>query len=98
MPTTTQEKSVLSSVHLPLLRDMFPKTLNISVSDAAGVIGWQCGSLKNELARPHPILRSVKIGRRRMVPLVDLARYLDGLSTATTPPKSMGRPRKGGGQ
>lgn len=83
-----------TSVHLPLLRDMFPNTLNISVAETARVIGWTPGSLRNEIAKLP--LRSVKIGRRRMVPIAELARFLDErLKAASRPP--MGRPRKSGG-
>jgi hypothetical protein len=73
---------------------MFPNTLNISVAETARVIGWTPGSLRNEIAKLP--LRSVKIGRRRMVPIAELARFLDErLKAASRPP--MGRPRKSGG-
>jgi hypothetical protein len=91
MPTVQKD-----SIHLPILREMFPKQLNLFIPDAAAVIGWAAGSLRNNLRSSRPILRAVKIGRNRMVPLVTLAAYLDGL-TDVADTKPMGRPRKSGG-
>ncbi len=88
------------SVHLPILREMFPQKVNLSVAEAAGLIGWTPASLKNALApgRRTPLLRSVKIGRLRVVPIVALADFLDERLAASAVPKTpMGRPRKSGG-
>lgn len=86
------------SPHLALLRSMFPQQVTISVSDAARVIDWAPTSLINNLSRPRPLFRSLKIGDRRVVSIVDLAGFLDARAEAATQPtKPTGRPRRGAG-
>jgi hypothetical protein len=92
MLTTAQD----TSVHLPLLRDMFPHTLNLSVADAARVIGWAPGSLRNAISKHTAPLRCTQVGRRRMVPVIEVARFLDERLAASAR-AHMGRPRKSGG-
>lgn len=86
------------SPHLSLLREMFPQQITISVAEAARTIDWAPTSLVNNLSRPRPLFRSLKIGDRRVVSLIDLAAFLDARAEAATQPtKPAGRPRRGAG-
>lgn len=68
-----------ASPHLPLLQAMFPQKLMLSADEVARVMGWAVTSLRANLSGPAPILRTVKVGGRRMMFVVAVARYLDAL-------------------
>ena len=66
----------------------------LSVEQAARAAGLALGTLRNEIALGIFPVRTIKLGRRRLIPLTDLATYLDSL---TAPAPRPGRPRKQGG-
>lgn len=68
-----------ASPHLPLLQAMFPQKLMLSADEVARVLGWAVTSLRANLSGPTPILRTVKVGGRRMMFVVAVAQYLDAL-------------------
>ena len=78
------------SSNLDLLRLQYPGQVFLALDDAAAAMARPAKSVKNAFylgTLPFPTL---KIGRRRVVALADLAAYLD---TLTTPAPRPGRPR-----
>lgn len=78
--------------NLDLLRLQYPGQVFLALDDAAAAMARPAKSVKNDFylgVLPFP---TAKIGRRRVVSLVDLAAYLDSL-TAPAPARGPGRPR-----
>lgn len=76
--------------NLDLLRLQYPGQVFLALDDAAAAMARPAKSVKNDFylgVLPFP---TVKIGRRRVVAIGDLAAYLDSL---TTPARGPGRPR-----
>ena len=83
MPTNT-------SRNLDLLQRLLPGQAVASLKDVARVRTASIKTIQNEiLAGTFPV-RTLKIGRRRVVSILDLADYLD---TLTQPAPRPGRPR-----
>lgn len=91
---------------LDLLVRQFPGAAAIPLRQAGPCIGLDWRTLANREAQGRPILRSIKVGGRRMVKLLDLAAYIDSLGQPAEPPaasppapapqakRGPGRPRK----
>ena len=77
---------------LGILQEAFPKKLFLSINDAAAALSRSPGALRNEISLGRFPVRTVKIGRRRLVPIISLAHYMDSLVDGKPQP---GRPRAG---
>ena len=84
-------------MHMPtsldLLLKQFPGKLFLSVAEAGRAEGRCPKTTRNEIALGVYPVKTVKIGRRRLIPIVEFASYLDSL---TTPKAGVGRPRNSG--
>ncbi len=77
---------------LDLLLKQFPGKLFLSVQET-GIASGRCGkTVRNEITLGVFPVKTVKIGRRRLVPIADLAAWLDTI----TDPNPVGRPRSSG--
>ena len=80
----------MPSQNLDLLVRQFPGKILLSLSEA-GLATGRCGkTVRNEIALGIFPVQTVKVGKRRLVPIAALAEYLDSL---TTPSRGPGRPR-----
>ena len=79
-----------ASKSLALLTQLFPGQALLSIEQAAHACGQSKGTFYNECARGTFPVATIRIGRRRVVPVEALAAYLDSL---TTPAPRPGRPR-----
>ena len=75
---------------LELLLKQFPGKLFLSVAEVGRAEGRCPKTTRNEIALGIYPVKTVKIGRRRLIPIVEFASYLDSL---TTPAPRPGRPR-----
>ena len=75
---------------LALLVQQYPGRVFLSVAETAHATGQSHCTIRNEIALGIFPVRTIKLGRRRLIPLTDLATYLD---TLTTPAPRPGRPR-----
>lgn len=80
-----------TSRNLELISRAYPGQALLSIPDAARVLGISHQKIKNDLLLGRFPVPTVKIGSRRLVPAIDLASYLDSLTTA--PRRGPGRPR-----
>ena len=75
--------------NLDLLLKQFPGKLFLSVKET-GIASGRCEkTVRNEIALGVFPVQTLKIGRRRLVPITDLAAWLDTI----TDPNPVGRPR-----
>ncbi len=79
-----------TSRNLELLRQLFPGQALLSISDSAQACAISQKKVRKDIAAGVFPVRTLKIGRRRLVAVADLADYLDSL---TTPAPGPGRPR-----
>jgi len=84
---------------LELLSRAFPGRLRVSVSDAAGVLGYRPQTARNRLCAGRFPVPSHKDGRRRYVLVADLVAYLGALRATDEAlpkpvPRRRGRPTK----
>ena len=77
---------------LELLVRQFPGKLFLSVKETGLASGRSPKTVRNEIALGVFPVKSVKIGRRRLIPIADLAAWLD----AVIDPNPVGRPRSSG--
>jgi hypothetical protein len=82
--------SINTSRNLELLQRLLPGQAVASLKDVARVRTASIKTIQNEVAAGTFPVRTIKIGRRRVVSILDLADYLDSL---TTPAPGPGRPR-----
>ena len=82
--------STNTSRNLELLQQLLPGQAFASLSDVARVRAGSIKTIQKEVAEGRFPIPTVKIGRRRLVPILALAEYLD---TLTTPAPGPGRPR-----
>ncbi|MHB1516591.1 MAG: hypothetical protein ACYCVY_13025 [Acidiferrobacteraceae bacterium] len=61
--------------------------------DAARLLSKSPGSLRNEISSGNFPVRSIRIGGRRVIPILAFADYLNSI---TNSPPTPGRPRTGG--
>lgn len=83
--------------HLQILQEKFPDTLVIRPVEAGCIIGQGQQSTYNQLSSGRfPVQLVIDHLGRKMVRLLDLANYLDGLQImpALDKPKKRGRPTK----
>lgn len=76
--------------NLDLLRLQYPGQIFLSLDDAARAMARPAKSVKNAFYLGDLPIPTTKIGRRRVVSILDLAAYLDSL---TAPAPRPGRPR-----
>ena len=76
--------------NLDLLRLQYPGQVFLALDDAAAAMARPAKSIKNAFYLGTLPFPTVKIGRRRVVSILDLADYLD---TLTQPAPRPGRPR-----
>lgn len=77
--------------NLDLLVRQFPGKLFLSVPDVARAYGLAPKTARNQIALGVFPVKTVKIGGLRVVPIADLAAFLDEQSN--TPRRGPGRPR-----
>lgn len=82
--------STNTSRNLELLQRLLPGQAVASLKDVARVRTASIKTIQNEVAAGTFPVRTIKIGRRRVVSILDLADYLDSLTDPTPTP---GRPR-----
>ena len=82
--------SVNGSRNLELLQQLLPGQAFASLADVARVRAGSIKTIRAEIADGRFPIPTIKIGRRRVVAITDLAAYLDSL---TTPAPGPGRPR-----
>lgn len=83
--------------HLQILQEKFPGALVIRPVEAGFIIGQGQQSTYNQLSSGRfPVQMVIDHLGRKMVRLLDLANYLDGLQSMPAPekPKKRGRPTK----
>lgn len=86
---------------LDLLLTLFPGKTHLTLEQAAPVVCKKLQTIRNELVRgtcPFPTVKTA--GRKRLVPILGLAKYLDSLTptqAVPTPESKGGRPRTGAG-
>lgn len=78
--------------HYDFLAAQFPGQALIGLVDAGTAIGMAAQTARNKVKLGEFPTKTVKIGGRRMVSLIDLAEYLDAV-TAAAGKKKPGRPR-----
>ena len=79
-----------TSRNLELLQQLLPGQAFASLADVARVRAASVKTIRKEVAEGRLPVPTVKIGRRRVVSVLDLAAYLDSL---TQPRRGPGRPR-----
>ena len=82
--------SINTSRNLELLQQLLPGQAFASLSDVARLRAASVKTIQKEVAEGRFPAATIKIGRRRLVPIISLADYLDSL---TTPAPGPGRPR-----
>ena len=88
-----------STTHSPardFLTDLFPGAYFISIEEAARVTGFSPKSIYHLAARNEAPFPTVKMGRRRLVPLLSLAELLDAATSGADPRALRCRSRRGG--
>ena len=85
--------SINTSRNLGLLQQLLPGQAFASLADVARIRAGSIKTVRKEIAEGRFPVPTIKIGRRRVVSVLDLAEYLDAL---TNPKAAPGRPRKGG--
>ena len=77
------------------LTNLFPGAYFISIEEAARVTGFSPKSIYHLAARNEAPFPTVKMGRRRLVPLLSLAELLDAATTGADPRALRCRSRRG---
>jgi len=77
--------------HYDFLAGQFPGQALISLVDAGTAIGMAAQTARNKVRLGEFPTKTIKIGGRRMVSLIDLAEYLDAATASER--KTRGRPR-----
>ena len=88
-----------STIHSPardFLTNLFPGAYFISIEEAARVTGFSPKSIYHLAARNEAPFPTVKMGRRRLVPLLSLADLLDAATTGADPRALRCGSRRGG--
>ena len=81
-----------TSRNLELLNRLFPGQAFVSIADTARACALSHKTIRNRIAHGTWPTPTVKLGSRRVIPVTDLATYLDDL----TNPNPVGRPRSSG--
>lgn len=82
----------LQKSHLKFIQEALPGKAFLSIDEAARLLSKASGSVRNEISDGRFPVRSLKIGSRRLIPILDLASYMDSLVEGKPQP---GRPRAG---
>ena len=62
--------------NLERLNELFPDRVSISVEECASVLGLNHKTVRESLKREKNPIPSVKIGRRRLIPIAKFARWM----------------------
>lgn len=60
------------------LNDLFPERVSISIDECASVLGVNHKTVRETVKRVNNPIPTVKVGRRRMIPIARLARWMSG--------------------
>jgi hypothetical protein len=82
--------NINTSRNLELLQQLLPGQAFASLADVARMRAGSIKTIKKEIADGRFPVATIKVGRRRLVPILGLAAYLDDL---TAPAPRPGRPR-----
>ena len=58
------------------LNELFPGRVSITIVECAGALGVNHKTVRESLVRVHNPIPSVKVGKRRMIPIANLARWM----------------------
>jgi len=85
----------MKSISLSILEGQYPGAVFLRVKEAARALGMCERTLRNELSRKTFPISTVKLKGKRLIPIVELAKFLDTLHKDATKPIKKGRPRSG---
>jgi len=78
--------------YLSIIQAAHPGKAFLSIEEAARLLSKAPGSVRNEISAGRFPVRSIKMGSRRVIPLLAFVVYLDSI---TSPEQGPGRPRTG---
>ncbi|MDA8190228.1 hypothetical protein [Acidiferrobacter thiooxydans] len=82
--------SIQHQSYLSVIQAAFPGKVFLSVDDAARALSRAVGAIRNDISDGSFPIKTVKIGARRLIPILELALYMDQLVEGKPHP---GRPR-----
>ena len=89
-PVTIPHMSIQHQSYLSVIQAAFPGKVFLSVDDAARALSRAVGAIRNDISDGSFPIKTVKIGARRLIPILELALYMDQLVEGKPHP---GRPR-----
>ncbi|MHB1566067.1 MAG: hypothetical protein ACYCXG_05045 [Acidiferrobacter sp.] len=71
--------SIQHQSYLSVIQAAFPGKVFLSVDDAARALSRAVGAIRNDISDGSFPIKTVKIGTRRLIPILELALYMDQL-------------------